>query len=356
MDALTSSFPTVSVSKLIQGVTSTSEKAAEQEQSAESNQFDTILGSVLQPDQANQVNEEELFAALIKERVFTLKGEEAATQYHQFLTERNTALTTLQGYPCPEQAANEALDALAATGAITSEEATAIRSEAFAAAQLDPNVSALYDGRGGEEDPTIAVASMEEALLMARMMIDKFDSGEQEAALFTGPYNTGVQDVGGVEEVAEDEEEEEEEEIEEEEEETEEVEETEEEKEDLTGLNTSEAGALRRSSFFVYNPESNRDGRVAVTLPFKLSSRVEQLVLKDKEGNELEQGKISEDLTAASANVRKRYRFDKAGEEYPKELVVEVHLKNGKVREYEIEDSSKRTRHAGRAKKAGKNG
>jgi len=339
MDALTSATPTVSVSKLIQGISSKHDKPETTKHSEESRAFDEILSSVMQPDQANQVNEEELFAAIIKERISTLKGEDAATQYHTILTQRNTELTAINGYPCAEQAGNEALDVLVFTGVLTTEEATAIRSEAFAAAQLDSNLTALYDSRGSGEDPTIAVASMEEALLKARLMIEKFDSGELEAALFEGPYNTGMPtETKEVvkEEIAESEEPEEEE-------EAEETPPTEEEKIDSLGTTTPKGNGL-----FVFNPESRKDGKLAITLPLKLSARAENLVLKNKDGSEIENGTVSNEQATITRNGRKRYRFEKAGKEYPKELIVEVHLKNGKVREYEIKDSSKKLKRLGR--------
>jgi len=264
--------------------------------------------------------------------------------------ERNDAFTKLKGYPCAEQAANEALDALIATGTLNREEATAIRSEAFAAAQLDSNLAALYDSRGGGKDPTIAVATMEEALLKARIMIEKFDNGEQEAFLFTGPYNTGAQDVAGIEKIEEEEEEEEEEETSEKVEESKEGEEKIAEKSEFDKLASS--AKPHNASFFVFNPESRLDGKLAITLPVKLSARTEALLLKDREGNELERGRPSEEPLLTDG--RKRFRFEKAGNEYPKELIVEIHLNNGKVRQYEIEDSSKRVRRSTRVKEAQK--
>ena len=48
--------------------------------------------------------------------------------------------------------------------------------QAFDAAQLDSNVDALYDDRGGAGDPTMAMDLLENALLSARVKVEELVS------------------------------------------------------------------------------------------------------------------------------------------------------------------------------------
>ena len=56
------------------------------------------MKALIAPDSANQVNEEELFAGLIYERIKSSKGEEVAKQYTEALETEKAARQKPDGY------------------------------------------------------------------------------------------------------------------------------------------------------------------------------------------------------------------------------------------------------------------
>ena len=294
--------------KAIQEVTSTVEQVSETQPSSEGGDFDAMLKSMLTPDAANNINEEELFSALIYERIATLKGEEAAGQYNSALATSKLANTREDGVVNVEQSANEAISAMIEQGVLTEEEASKIRSDSFAAAQLDDNHTALYDSRGSGDDPTIAVMEMEAALLQARANLEQLESGELVSELSDGTTATGTE--AGV----------------------------------ATGENetiTPEGTTIDGDGGFLYKPESDR-GELVVLLPSGLADQVMSVVLRDAEGNEIEQGTSSGYANPDAGGEREHFRFSKAGAEYPENLTVAVTMNDGSVKEYSIPNPSER--------------
>jgi hypothetical protein len=145
--------------------------------------FESYLKNMLTPDAANNVSEEELFSGLISERLKTEKSQELSDKYNKILSTKKTEMQGPDGYVRCEDAAKDALRELRDSGDLTGEEADKIYSEAFAGAQLDGNTNALYDNRGGAGDDTIAVSTLEQALLSARTITEKFDKGEETVAM-----------------------------------------------------------------------------------------------------------------------------------------------------------------------------
>ncbi|MCB0337158.1 MAG: hypothetical protein KDD62_12660, partial [Bdellovibrionales bacterium] len=141
---------------------------SESSSSESSQDFSTQLARLLSPDPANNINEEELYAGLIEERIGATKGEEAAQAFAESFAAKKAEMARGDGYIPVEDAANAALEEMVASGALSADEAKTIGDQAFQAAQLDDNLDALYDSRGGGNDPTIATASMEVALAKAK--------------------------------------------------------------------------------------------------------------------------------------------------------------------------------------------
>jgi hypothetical protein len=138
-------------------------------------EFDATLKSFLSSDPAQKVSEEELFSALVQERIKKVKGEGALKEFQEQLAQSKQTHTKAGGFVASEDATKDALRAFQAAGKLSQEETDVIYSQAFAAAQLDENKDALFDNRGGPNDPTMAVASMEQALLLSRALVQKFD-------------------------------------------------------------------------------------------------------------------------------------------------------------------------------------
>lgn len=143
--------------------------------------FNSMMEEILAPNASNQVSEESLFAALTVERVKAYKGDEAASKYKDLL--HSTESTLMVGDYIPyEDSARIALRDFRDSGELTQSEADKIHSEAFGAAQLDDNDSALYDDIGGNgSDSTFAALDISEAIAIAKGKIDKYNTGELTA-------------------------------------------------------------------------------------------------------------------------------------------------------------------------------
>lgn len=283
--------------------------------------FDTLLKGMLKPDSANKVSEEELFAGLAYERINSLKGKEAADKYKTALDTARAELRKPDGYVPHEQAAINALTALTSDGVLTADEGNKVYAEAFAGAQLDSNTSALFDNRGGPNDPTMAVAAMEAALITAKALVTGFDDKSKTPTprSLTGAAPTGTPGVGGTSAPP--------------------------------AGSPSPSGAspvpvtptgqtVDGSGGFLWKPVSVNQGALAVLLPPELTGSISALKLLDANGNVVEEGRFTSDGTGEGG--RTKYSFNRTGGEYGDDLTVRVELTDGSVQTWQIPDGSKR--------------
>jgi hypothetical protein len=268
-------------------------------QAPTSTDFTGFIEGVLTPDAANKVNEEELFSALVQERVKNAKGDETLKKFQETLTQVKESMKRPDGAVPVEDATKAALIRAREAGILTKEEADKIYSEAFEAAQLDDNKELLYDGKGGGNDPTIAVAAMEQALLLSSGMIEKFNSGSLKATI------RSVEEANGP-------------------------------KAATIGGTHSESGGV---GGFLYKPVSDTTGKLVVLMPSKLAGMIAGVKLYDPSGNLLESGRY----TGNGNGGRDHYRFKKTGAAYPDGLVVEATLTTGDTVRYRIGETSRRT-------------
>jgi DNA-directed RNA polymerase subunit K/omega len=292
-------------------------------------EFDKILKGLLSPDEKNMVNEEELFAALVFERLNTLHGRDLAADYQQKFEQNKEKLRRADGHTFVEDAAGQALRELVRQGKLNAEEADTLYAQAFRAAQLDDNHDQLYDSRGGADDPTVAMEEMEAAILSARMIIKELDTGEKEMPQKTlaerpndssrhqlganthssalnheTPSMPSNDNIGSVQ----------------------------------SGAKVSIHSPSDGPGGFLFKPISESDGKLVVLLPAMLTQKIEQVLLRDKAGNELERGRMA----GVHNEGREHFRFSKAGPAYPSDLTVEVRMHDGSIRHYKISDPSKR--------------
>lgn len=279
-----------------QGVTPSSAVPA---QTAANPEFSGFLKGVLTPDPANKVNEEDLFSAIVQERVKNAKGDEALSKFQETLTKAKDSMRKPNGHVPIEDATKAALVQAREAGLLTKEEADKIYSEAFAAAQLDDNKEVLFDGRGGGNDPTIAVAAMEQALLLAGGMIDKFNNGSLTAT------------IRSVEEVSNG------------------------KMGTLPGQHSDSGG----SGGFLYKPVSDTTGKLVVLMPSKLAGMIAGVQIYDPAGNLLESGRY----TGNGNGGRDHFRFKRTGADYPDGLFVRAKLTTGDTVLYRIGETSQRT-------------
>ena len=271
-----------------------------------------------------EVNEEELFSALIEENL-QQSNPEAATFFKSEKDRLSMAMKRPDGYVPVEAVAIEALKSTVASGKIDRTAAELINGKAFAGAQLDSNLDALYDSRGGNGDPTIAVAKMEEALLSMRAMQDKFDNGQaqpESRSLDLGPtpfggansVSTGSPiDAGSASPT------------------------------DPANAPVGDQPAKDGSEGFLFKPVSDSNGKLVVLLPASLRGLVDRVELHSdlppSDDNKLEQGEFA----SIGNGDRPHYRFSKPGGEYGDSLYVVAYRSDGETVTYQIDDPSTRT-------------
>lgn len=282
-------------------------QAAQAPEAGKAGEFDTTLRALVRPDQANKVSEEDLFSALVQERIKKLKGEETLKEFQGMLQTEQGSMTKGDGFIPMEDATKAALLRLRESGKLTDEEADSIYSQAFAGAQLDDNQNALFDSRGGKGDPTVAVATLEQALLSSRVTIEEYDKGTK-----TAPKRSLEETSNGK----------------------------------SAGANTS-SGATGDAGF-LFKPVSDSDGKLAILLPPRLTGLAQSVRLLSPSGEALETGRYSGNGNGG----REHFRFTKPGAGYPDGLTVEVTLKGGSLIKYIIEETSERNEGGGRSSDA----
>ena len=281
-------------------------------------EFDKLLKASLSPDSKNEVSEEELFAAIAKERIEALKGTEVAKKFADLLKTEKSSLAAADGFAPAEQATINALKKLVDSKELTADEGSQIYSEAFTAAQLDGNNSALFDSRGGPGDPTMAMATLEVALKQARSVVEKLASGEATLELKslanaaangkTGAFAaaTLASDTGAT-----------------------------------TGGDFSPNGTVVDGpEGFLFKPVTNNEGKLAVLLGQNITGNVSSVVIKDSLNSVIENGILKSE--GIKETGREKWTFSKTGSSYPKDITVEVTLSSGEVQRYKIPDPSKR--------------
>lgn len=304
----------VDVVKNVSDAVSSSDSSTKPESQSD---FATIFRSLITPDAGNNVNEEELFAALARERVKALKGDEAAAKYDQLLESNKAALRKPNGFVSHEELGIKTLKDLRAAGTLSAEEADQIYSESFEAAQLDGNKTALFDSRGGPGDSSIAMASTEKALADAKSMLEKIAKGElkvgslsldQAAPNIVGSAQvTNLVAVGDTSAIAE--------------------------------SNIPTGTTVDGANGFLFKPISSNEAKLAILLPEILAHKVSKVVLKDALGLELETGRST---GYGELGTREKFAFSKQGGGYPSNLTVEATLADGSIKSWSIPDPSKR--------------
>ena len=281
---------------------------------AAADDFSAYIKKALGGDAKTQVSEEELFAALIEQKLHA--EDPAAAEF--FAAEKaklSASMAKPDGYVPVEDVAAAALRATVAAGKIDKTKAETINGAAFAGAQLDSNLDALYDDRGGENDPTIAVAQMEAALLALRTSMEKIEKGETTIAPrdLNTPSNQKPS-AGGASAAP------------------------------GTGGSSAMSGSqkLDGSGGFLWKPESDSNGNLVVLLPSDLNDAVSKVEiyssLPPTEANRLGGSKFS----GIANGDRGHYRFEKPGAEYGDNVYVVVTKNDGDTVSWLIEDAAKR--------------
>lgn len=281
-------------------VTASTEPAVSQETQAEQISFEDILSDFLPAGTGEEINEEQLFSAIIAERLETLKGSEGLASYQESLEKHLSAMEYANGYVPVEEASRAALNDMVEQGVLSLEEAESIHAQSFQAAQLDDNKNALYDSLG----TTMAVTMVELALESSTQMLAAFDAGEQDA----GKMSLDYQQDSGISAAA------------------------------ATRVGAGQSATASIGDGFLFKPISEGDGNLVVLLPSSMSGDISELTIRDSSGQILDQGRDLGDYD----DGRPLFRFSSPGGSYPDNITVTALLSNGGEYSYEVASPSQR--------------
>jgi hypothetical protein len=271
-----------------------------EEHQPEKASFSDVLMDFLPAEADQEINEEQLFSAVVAERIESLKGGQALDSYKASLEEHLAAMKHSNGYVPVEDASRGALNDMVDQGILSLEEAESIHAQAFQAAQLDENHSALYDSLGS----TTAVAMIELALKSSSEMLAVFDSGEKDAGKMSLDYQQDSRvAMSSTERV---------------------------------GAGNSTTAAI--GGGFLFKPVSEGDGNLVVLLPSSMSGDVARVTILDSNGQILDKGRSFGDYD----DGRPLFRFPSPGSAYPANITVSTLMLDGEIRDYNIPTPSQR--------------
>lgn len=272
------------------------------------NKFKTGIKEYLSPDASGKVNEEQLQFAIVN-TMLTSKSIKLGDEFTKNFAKAAASSSSV------EDNVKLALGGLVDSKLITAEEAKSINGISFDAAQLDGNLSALYDGRGSANDPTIAVAELDEALTKASTMIAGMRDGkvsikDRELSL---PSNLiSSTEIGASA------------------------------KADAVALGNTGNSISISTGGFLWKPVSESNGKLVVLLPSSLAGKVSAAEihssLPPSDTTLLESGKFSSNANGG----RDHFRFSNAGGAYPDSAYVVAKLKTGDYASFQIGDSASR--------------
>lgn len=156
--------------------------------------FEELLrASISANNTKTEVNEEELFAGIVEQKVGE-ESDEARVVYNRHRQTLALELRRSDGLASVEEVALRALEQTVAGGDLDKSKAEEISGVAFLAAQLDGVSDALYDSRGSATDPSIAVASVDVAVSKAMAHFSNVQSGD----VVSEPRSLDSEPTGGV--------------------------------------------------------------------------------------------------------------------------------------------------------------
>lgn len=254
------------------------------------------LDKMLTADSSGNINEEQLQSALVQ-HLLEQKKSELGKSYLQELSN-----SIAQGNQFEDSVKN-ALKALVKQGVLTNAEAEKINGQSFRAAQLDNNLTALYDSKGGPNDNTIAVMKLEEAITKAKQVLGEIASGK--LAVETRSLDAASNTVAA-------------------------------------SSNGQASSGTAGGDGFLWKPISDSNGKLAVLFPPNLTGEITSAGIYSKEPasyeNLIEEGRYSGDGNGG----RSHYRFSKPGGSYPDGVIVVARLKDGTQVSFKIQDSASR--------------
>jgi hypothetical protein len=285
------------------------------------NDFSSFIRGALEGSGKEMVSEEELFAVLIEQRL----GEVSEEAKEMYTTEREKEINAIRrgdGYVNMEKAAVRALRTVVDSGIIAKEEGERVYGEAFMGAQLDDNLDELWDDRGSAKDPTIAIASIEEALMKVEMFMEKLQSGTIEASernLSIGSTGEPTAASGNTSNHAGS------------------------SFESIASNGSLEAQSLDGAGGFLWKPVSESDNKLVVLLPEALRGAISRVEIHNSlpptDITRLAEGRFAGDTMNGN---RPHFRFDKPGSRYGSDVHVVAYKDDGSMLSWDIKDGGSR--------------
>jgi hypothetical protein len=98
-------------------------------------------------------------------------------------------------------------------------------------------------------------------------------------------------------------------------------------------------GTLGKTGEFLWKPESEKDGNLAILLPSSLTGRIREVCILMPDGSRaLQRGNYA----GVGNGSREHYRFSKPGKKFPDGAIVLIKLNDGSFRHLKITDTAKR--------------
>jgi hypothetical protein len=250
------------------------------------------------PKDARELNEEQLFVALVSKQLGQQPGGAKLVQSFQShvasLVEQSKAS---RQHMQLEDAGQKAIQMMLERKELSKAGAEKIIRTAWTAAQLDDN-PALWDSISGKNDPTKAVASRESALKNSQTRLDAIAAGKLALLDPQRPTPTTAHH---------------------------------------TALRSASASGA--TTAFLWKPVANSSGTGSVLFPAELGKEATAVVIQDASGNTIDKGRFT---SFGDDGARAKYVFTRAGKEYPANSVVVITLRSGEQIRMPLADPAKR--------------
>jgi len=268
--------------------------------------FASVLDTTLAAEESKGPSEEEIFSSLVKDRVKESQSVDAIKKFEERVDKHKKILNKLTGDESEARATKFALRDLTRRGLVTKDEATQIYSMAFNASQVDDEKDALASKPTPPDLRRVAGAATDLMASAKDLMLNFVGGANQYSmrSLGEGTKKAKADDAVVVSGDA------------------------------VTPNGTDVDG----HDGFLFKPVSDNNGNLVILVPADLTGNVASVVVKDSEGNILEEGRSG----GVGNGGREHFRYGKPGASYPANTVVEVRLNDGTAKQYLIPDPSQR--------------
>lgn len=296
---------------------STQDQSTSSQEVTQTGGFEDFMKKALTGMGKSEISEEELFASLLEQRINEVSPE-AGAFYAGEKAKLMTSMAKPNGHIPMEDVALQALNATVASGKITEADGMRINGEAFMGAQLDSDMENLFDDKGGENDPTKAVASVDEAMNKLKLFMDSMTAGTLKSeARPLGVGATGHQLLSSAGVAAS--------------------------TSSAVGSSSAEGSqAMDGGGGFVWKPISDSDGKLAIVLPKELKGLIDKVeihsALPPSEATKLGSGRFAGDANGD----RPHFRFPEPGASYGDNVHVVAYKNDGSTLTWDISDGGQR--------------